>query len=106
MSVDYPHMQAAPSNGEATCIITLPKDSTGSLNFLDMSYTFTQESPCPVRITVREESRCAELGTHKYPGFILIPSADKEDRNYYDVHLTVKTDPLVNQVKLWLEVSG
>ena len=106
MSVDYPQLQVTPSNGESICVITLPKYSTGSLKFLDVGYTFTQESPCPVRISVLEEYRCAELGTTIYPGIILKPSAIQEDLNFYDVHLTVKTDAFVNQVKLWLEVSG
>ena len=106
MSIDYPQLQVTPSDGESTCVITLPKYSTGSLKFLDVGYTFTQESPCPVRITVCEESRCAELGTQIYPDIILKPSAIQEDLNFYDVHLMVKIDTFVNQVKLWLEVSG
>ena len=106
MSVDYPQLQVTPSNGESICVITLPKHSTGSLKFLDLGYTFTQESTCPVRITIREEYRCAELGTQIYPGFSLKPSTVQEDLNFYDVHLTVKTNAFVNQLKLWLEVSG
>ena len=106
MSVDYPQQQIVPSNGETTCIITLPKYSIGSISFLDMSYTFTQESTCPVRIAVREEYRCAELGTQMSPGFLLKPLANQMDYDFYDVQLTIKTDAYVNQMKLWLEVSG
>ena len=105
MSVDYPQQQVVPSNGETTCVITLPKYATGSIHILDMGYNFTQESTCPVRLTVREEYRCAEFGTQS-PGFILKPLAHQMDLNFYDVQLTIKTDAYVNQMKLWLEVSG
>ena len=106
MSVDYPQLQVVPSNGETTCIIMLPKHSTGSIVILDVGYNFTQESTCPVRIAVREEYRCPESGTQIYPGFDLKPLANQEDINFYDVELKVTTNTHSNQLKLWLEVAG
>ena len=106
MSIDYPQLQVAPSDGETTCIITLPKHSTGSIAIMDVGYTFTQQSTCPMRIAVREEYRCPELGTQIYPGFHLRPLANQENINFYDVELKVTTNTYVNQLKLWLEVSG
>ena len=106
MSVDYPQLQTAPSSDQTNCVITFPQHITGSISILDMGYTNSQNSACPVRIAVLEEYRCAELGTHRYPGFELKPPIDQMDIPFYDVHLTIQIDTYVSHMKLWMEVSG
>ena len=106
MSVDYPQLQAAPSSDQTRCVITFPQHTIGSISILDMGYTNSQYSTCPVRIAVLEEYRCAELRSHIYPGFDLKPSTNQMDLPYYDVPLTIQTDTYVSYIKLWLKVSG
>ena len=100
MSVDYLQLRVTPSNDETRCVITFPQHTIGSISFLDMSYTNSQYSTCPVRIAVLEEYRCAELGSQIYPGFDLKPSINQMDLPFYDVPLIIQTGTYVSQMKL------
>ena len=106
MSVDYPQPQVTSSSDQTRCVITFPQHTIGSISILDMGYTNSQYSTCPVRIAVLEEYRCAQLGTHIYLGFDLKPSINQIDLPFYDVPLTIQTGTYVSHMKLWLEVSG
>ena len=106
MSIDYPQLQATSTSDQTSCVITFPKHTTGSISILDMGYTNSQYSTCPVRIAVLEEYRCAGSGTQIYPGFDLKPSTNQMDLPFYDVPLTIQTGTYLSHMKLWLEVSG
>ena len=106
MSLDYPQPRATPPSDQTRCVITFPKQTIGSISILDMGYTNSQYSTCPLRIAALEEYRCAGPGTQIYPGFDLKPSTNQMDLNFYDVPLTIQTGTYVSQMKLWLEISG
>ena len=105
-SPGYPKLQVTPSSDQTSCLITFPQDTTGSIDLLDMGYTNSQNSTCPVRISVLDEYRCAELGSQIYPGFDLMPSINQMNLSFYDLPLIIQTGTYVSHMKLWLEVSG
>ena len=104
MSVDCPRLLL--SGPESLCVISLPMNTYGSIKFLDMAYTSSEESPCPIRVDIPGHFRCADSKTEEYPGLSLSPEDHQLNLPYYDVHLTITKNRHVNNMRLWLEVSG
>ena len=100
--MDYPTSHNVAFNQQTFCTISLEEHTTASISILDVGYSSTQDSMCPVRIDIPEQYRCPKPNEQPYPGFTLTAAGYQQGLPFYDVLLTVTPDAYVSAIKLWL----